>query len=188
MINRDIKWTALFSHTGREIYNISKQLGRFPDKVITNNPPGQPGLCEKIKKRELLHVSNRPSADEYMSFLDNEHIITLHGWMRIVPEIICENFDIVNLHPGLITKYPELKGKDPQKRVAEEETKTYSKIGCVIHKVTPTVDDGEVILERSTRNPNTGEKAVVDTLYEMASGMWVDFFDLYSKGTLDEIL
>ena len=42
-------------------------------------------------------------------------LITLHGYLRIIPENICKQCKhIYNGHPGLINMYPELKGKDPQ--------------------------------------------------------------------------
>ena len=34
------KWTAFFSHTGSEIYNVSKKIGRLPDRIVTNSKPG----------------------------------------------------------------------------------------------------------------------------------------------------
>jgi folate-dependent phosphoribosylglycinamide formyltransferase PurN len=49
-----------------------------------------------------------------------------------------------NGHPGLITKYPELKGKDPQVRAFEGK---YPVAGAVIHKVTAGVDEGRIIME-----------------------------------------
>lgn len=69
-------------------------------------------------------------------------LITLHGYLRILPANICNRYTILNGHPGLITKYPELKGKDPQVRAWEGK---YPLIGSVVHKVTPGVDEGEVI-------------------------------------------
>ena len=73
-----------------------------------------------------------------------EAIITLHGWLRIMPKEVCERFSIFNGHPGLITEYPELKGKDPQIRAFEGK---YPVMGCVIHKVTAGVDEGKILKE-----------------------------------------
>jgi folate-dependent phosphoribosylglycinamide formyltransferase PurN len=50
-------------------------------------------------------------------------IVTLHGWLRVIPAYVCERSRIYNGHPGLITKYPELKGKDPQVRAFIKEGK-----------------------------------------------------------------
>ena len=42
------KWIAFFSHTGNEIYNISKELGRYPDRVITNKSPDDSTINKKL--------------------------------------------------------------------------------------------------------------------------------------------
>ena len=55
---------------------------------------------------------------------------------------------IYNGHPGLITEYPELKGKDPQIRAYEGiKAGKYNTAGAVIHKVVEGVDEGKVVME-----------------------------------------
>ena len=102
-------------------------------------------------------------------------LITLNGWLRIVPASKCSVYNIYNGHPGLITKYPELKGKDPQKR-AWENIASYAKIGSVVHKVAAEVDAGEVIVEKSTRtsriyNLNKTYNALRKTSFDA----WLEF-------------
>ena len=46
------KWIAFFSHTGNEIYNISKELGRYPDRVITNKSPGDSTINKKLARNQ----------------------------------------------------------------------------------------------------------------------------------------
>jgi folate-dependent phosphoribosylglycinamide formyltransferase PurN len=169
-----MKWTALFSHTGTEILNISTRLNRKPDLVITNNQPGGDVNVEFGKIQELLYVNSKPESVDYMSFFDSSDIVTLHGWMRVIPPDICKQFKIYNLHPGLITVYPELRGKDPQSRVINTQT-TYDSIGCVIHEVTEEVDGGRVLMERSVNNHYYSTQRVTEKLHEIATDMWVDF-------------
>lgn len=166
-----MKWVALFSHTGTEIVNISDRLTHWPDKIITNQLPGK--FNRKIKQ-EVFFAENKPSVRSYRNLLDGADLVTLHGWMRIIPPKICEEFNIYNLHPGLITLYPELKGKDPQYRVLNSKH-TYDYVGCVIHKVTPELDAGEVIMETKLRNTFYSDEAIVNALHEAAGDMWVDF-------------
>jgi folate-dependent phosphoribosylglycinamide formyltransferase PurN len=187
-----MKWIALFSHTGTEIVNISNKIGQWPDKIITNKPPGSEDIHEGI--RDVCYTSSKPSALNYSQLLDSDSIITMHGWMRIIPPEICKEFNILNLHPGLISKYPELKGKDPQKRVFENDAlpgggvREYDRVGCVIHKCSPEVDGGCRVMERSTWNCFSGEATLTDALHKMAEDLWVDFFNLYTTGKLDEVL
>ena len=171
------KWIALFSHTGSEIVNISTALDRWPDKIITNKSPDSP-INKKLREVcDLTYTSIKPKVSDYRQLLDGDAIVTMHGWMRIVPEPICNEHDIYNLHPGLITEYPELKGKDPQKKVAESKTKSYNRVGCVIHKAVAEVDAGEVLMERSTTNVYYGEKSLTEQLHKMATDMWVQFLE-----------
>ncbi len=140
-------WIAFFSQTGSEIVDISKALGRKPDLLVTNN------FEEKNKfnpgVRELKVTIQSARHDILMDYFRSQQywhpdttLITLHGYLRILPEDICNKYDILNGHPGLITKFPELKGKDPQLRAWEGK---YPIIGSVVHKVTPGVDEGEVL-------------------------------------------
>ena len=108
-------WIAFFSQTGSEIVNISKALEREPDLIVTNERPDH---LRKINEGiELCYVlPNKPTLADYEGVLSayENPLITLHGWLRIVPEEIASEYEIYNGHPGLITLYPELKGKDPQ--------------------------------------------------------------------------
>lgn len=165
-------WTALFSHTGTEIVKLSRRLGRTPDVIITNKPPGCDDIHEGIQ--ENVYLPNKPNKIDYRGVLQPDSVITLHGWMRIIPPEICEEYEIYNLHPGLITKYPELKGADPQKKVAEAEDGTYEEIGCVIHRVTAGVDEGPILSYNSVRNVFHGESTISCRLHDMATELWLD--------------
>ena len=175
---KDKHWTAFFSHTGSEIVNVANKIGRYPDVVITNKPPGSDAIHEGI--RECVYAPKKPTVQDYRAMLDPDTVVTLHGWMRIVPPAICKEYEMYNLHPGLVTKYPELKGMDPQKRVFDNDyarnggLKEYKTVGCVIHKVIPEVDDGLVLAECEIQNHFSGEKELSCRLHEMATELWVE--------------
>ena len=141
-------WIAFFSQTGTEIVDLAESLGRWPDLIVTNQrPAGLRVINKKLKEADVLvTVSNRPSVSELEEVIGyyKDPIVTLHGWLRVMPPSICEKYTIFNGHPGLITEYPELKGKDPQIRAFEGK---YPVIGCVLHRVTAGVDEGRVIAE-----------------------------------------
>ena len=174
------KWIAFFSHTGNEIYEVSKSIGRFPDRIITNRVPGD-GMINKnlIDRTDMMYVKDRPEVQDYDRVLWDNSVVTLHGWMRVIPKQICKANKIYNLHPGLITKYPELKGADPQRRVFEcNDPDKYKRVGCVIHDVTPEVDAGRVIIERSVNNTFAGTDVLSCYLHRMATQLWIDFINL----------
>lgn len=143
-----LNWIALFSQTGSEIVSISKALNRTPDLIITNNID-QSKYQYHSELESLNSTIQKAKHNDIVTYFANNNpytpectIITLHGYLRIVPPEMCLKYNMLNGHPGFITKYPELKGKDPQVRAWEGK---YPIIGSVVHKVTPGVDEGEVL-------------------------------------------
>ena len=141
-------WVAFFSGSGREIKSLSVK----PDLIITDNKEAKFG-----EYRE----------NNYYRGIKTTDIVTFHGWMHIVPADICMKLDMYNGHPGLITKYPELRGRDPQIRA-----NNHSIIGSVIHKVTSEIDGGEVLYSAQKINDGTD---VVEQLREISLQLWEEF-------------
>lgn len=169
------KWIAFFSQTGSEIVLISEALGRWPDMIISNRRSDNiRTITSELPKDKIYYTSNSPEDYEYYHYLGQvrEPIITLHGWLRIIPEEICNKYEVYNGHPGLITKYPELKGKDPQLRAFEGN---YNTGGCVIHKVTPGVDEGEVLMEREIGIRLLDLNETFRKLHNTSVDMWIEF-------------
>ena len=165
-------WIAFFSQTGAEIADISEDLGRWPDRIITNERPENLRTIDpRIEKQGYFIFSNKPSLEEYAELLTNfpEAIVTLHGWLRIVPPEICERHTIFNGHPGLITRYPELKGKDPQIRAFEG---MYETAGAVIHRVTAGVDEGKILMTEEFNNFNLDLDELFRILRDRSLYMW----------------
>ena len=184
------KWIAFFSKSGSEIAELSDRLGRWPDLIITNRT-NLDGCSVKVIEHgqrfpeRIDYIKNYPSEIDYTnainSFWSTDLFITLHGYMRILPKKICETYEIYNGHPGLITKYPELKGKDPQKKAWLNALKTS---GCVIHKVTQEVDDGEVLAEVEVPIGGTLDDTI-SVLHKNSIDLWEKF--LREKLELKEI-
>ena len=95
------------------------------------------------------------------------------AYSRIIPSEICKEYSIVNLHPGLITKYPILKGKDPQEKAYNLGLKTS---GAVIHEVVAEVDSGKILdsIEISIEGLTLDE--VYENLHKCSSELWIKFF------------
>lgn len=163
--------------SGSEIYNVSRRLNRSPDLIITNRSDLE-GVDVRLLNlidisKQLIMLPNRPTVKEYLTALhqiEDEHaLVTLHGYLRILPEIVCNKFHILNGHPGLITTYPELKGKDPQRRSVN-----YPIIGTVIHQVTAGVDEGPVVANNSDNNTFHNEQRVTARLKQLSEDLWVE--------------
>ena len=169
-------WIAFFSQTGSEIVDIAKSLKKWPDVIVTNERPVHLRTInpEILEQDLLVTTSNKPSAEELLEILAyyNDPIVTLHGWLRIMPANICESFNIFNGHPGLITEYPELKGKDPQIRALEGK---YPIMGCVLHKVTAGVDEGRIIAEERFNAFNITEEDMWKVTRDRSLYLWCQF-------------
>lgn len=173
------RWIALYSHTGEEIRTVSDALHRRPDLVLTTCKKPSPYLSRFNVRYGTAKQINQILRDT----LTPQDIVTLHGYMRIIPEsVIRKNAPIYNGHPGLITRYPELKGKDPQVR-AMVDLDQYEYIGCVLHRVTEDLDGGPIISFKET--PVTEElkdsEQAWSTFRAMSALLWVDFL----KGVLE---
>ena len=167
-------WIAFFSQTGSEIVEVSKLLGRWPDLIITNERPDHLRKIHPALEGKVAFVENKPT-DEELSMILGQYgnpLVTLHGWLRIMPPYICNRFEIYNGHPGLITEYPELKGKDPQQKAFDLGLESS---GCVIHRVTEGVDEGEILRSRkvSIKGLEIGE--LFHILHSISVSLWVDF-------------
>jgi folate-dependent phosphoribosylglycinamide formyltransferase PurN len=174
-----MKWIAFFSQTGSEIVELSKKLNRKPDLIVTNN------FEEKIKFhpgiRELGVTIMSAKHDIIMDYFRNQKvldvskvIISLHGYLRVLPADICEQYEIYNGHPGAIDIYPELKGKDPQEKVWQDNDK-YTIIGSVVHRCTAELDGGDVLKTVHVRNRNYSKDELYSSLKMTSLSAW-DFF------------
>lgn len=179
----DIKWISLFSQTGGEIALVSERIGRFPDVILTNNMEYSGNLPNVIKltaagiRDWLLDDAN----------VEVGSLITAHGYLRIIPESVIEflrdkkDTCIFNGHPALITKYPELVGKDPQKRVyAGIMSGKYDKIGTVIHVMDSGVDTGSIVMGNMADIPpiEITEESVTRALYQLSGDLWTHFIQV----------
>lgn len=173
---------SLFSQTGSEIANLIKAGINF-DQIFFDEK-SKYTINSFINADAVYNIPKNKVKD--VSFLrdcfgdPSTCFITLHGWLNIIPAEICNEYNIFNGHPGLINVYPVLKGKDPQIKAFNSNFPT---IGCVIHKVTPGVDDGEIYMHRSIANNCITQDDMFKTLKNISLNLWIDFFKerVYNK-------
>lgn len=181
-----MRWVAMYSRTGSELVQISMILRRYPDLVLTDTHSCTENL--QILQRfsgGLMQSSNVSDLFKVLESIlrssqaveDEGLIVTLHGFLHIIPSQLCELSDgcIFNGHPGLITEYPELKGLNPQKKAWENK---YPRIGAVLHQVTAEVDSGKIVMEKALDNYNyTTLDAVFEDLHDISVTMWSSFLE-----------
>ena len=171
---------ALFSQTGSEIAALMKN-GFIPDQIFYDQTDKDKINSNIWKCDNTVNIIKGKVKD--VKFLrkcfgnPKTCFITLHGWLNILPKEICEEYEVYNGHPGYIIDYPELKGKDPQARAFLCKER-YKFIGCVLHKVIPEVDEGEIL--RSKRLPNVYEnvEGIVDACARISLSLWIDFLTI----------
>jgi folate-dependent phosphoribosylglycinamide formyltransferase PurN len=176
-------WVTFFSQTGSEIVRLSNTLNCIPDVIILNSSKRlHSGVCTEFldnkKLMERLYITqSTPTIEEYLFLIPEQAVVTLHGWLRIIPKEVCESREIYNLHPANLITHPELAGKDPQRRAFEEY---YATSGNTIHRCTAQVDGGKIHYVSTVDISNcTTEQGVVNTLKDDAAKLWLQFFDEY---------
>lgn len=174
-----MKWVAFFSQTGSEIVTLSKALGRVPDLIVTNNFEDKIQYHPELRKLGVTILS--ANHDRLMDYLRDQKIydpattiITLHGYLRILPGDVCTKYTIFNGHPAPIDLYPELKGKDPQERIWQDKEK-YPIIGSVVHECTAELDAGKIVKAVHLTNRNYTKEQVYDTLKMSSLAAWTFF-------------
>ena len=183
---RYTNWIALFSQTGSEIADLSSALNKAPDFVITNTELNRANPNVHVDYRLNNEEAKTLDILENLDFNIDKTLITLNGWLRIVPPDKCNNYNIYNGHPGLITKYPELRGKDPQQR-AWDNIDNYNEIGSVVHRVVQEVDAGEVTSVEMVSTEDIGSlDATYNALRTTSFDAWYRFLKerLYIKERL----
>jgi folate-dependent phosphoribosylglycinamide formyltransferase PurN len=182
-------WVTFFSQTGSEINNLCKDLKIYPDAIVTNRQNTENINSEllstttfrehKLNRTIWYMLPQKPDLQSYINVLSQfeNPVITLHGYLRIVPKEICEKYEIYNLHPGLIDKYPSLKGFNPQERAFKEG---YKLAGCVLHRVVPEVDAGEIMMSQGISIENKSLNEVYNALHNVAFDLWKSFLTAYN--------
>ena len=186
-----MKWVAFFSQTGSEIVNISKAINRWPDVIVTNKQ-SRFGINDELLSvvestiNRYVALPEFPKEIDYLKVADilgysildekwqDEVLITLHGYLRILPPDFTKSSNIFNGHPGAIHIHPELKGLNPQKKAWKEN---HIRVGCVIHKVIPELDDGPIVEKCLINNNFETFIDFVDALHVASSELWINFLN-----------
>lgn len=174
-----VNWYPLFSQTGSEVVDLCEIHHLKPTMIFTTNVDESKYKWNdniRTTASSIYAASHNDIVDYFMTRVDPENtLITLHGYLRIIPPEMCEKFDIYNGHPAPIRDYPELKGKDPQIRIWQNKEK-YPIIGSVVHKVTAGVDEGEIVGHHSISNVATSEEDLFSQLKFTSLMAWNRFF------------
>lgn len=166
-----MRWIALFSQTGSELGKLAREFDKWPWLTLTNNKNYEQWV-NNISPA-VVSIMDTNAINNYLREIEPA-FITLHGYLRILPDDICERHEIYNGHPALITHYPELKGKDPQERTWDNKEQ-YPIIGSVVHRCTAELDGGEVVKSVSYVNRCSNKEELYNKLKESSFIAWKFF-------------
>lgn len=177
---KQLNWVVYVSQSGGEVFDICRNLDIIPKLLVTNNIKKLRTDVTKYLYTNGCNIKTVPFNPQISDYLQEDilssNIITLHGYLRILPAELINSYSprvIYNGHPGLITYYPELKGKDPQIRAWEGK---YELVGSVIHKVTEGVDEGGVVRFSAVKNVATDLDMMYELLRQTSLDSWIKFF------------
>ena len=139
------KITFLLSGRGSNLLNILetnlKKKLFYSHSIITNNT-----LSQNIKKLIEFYKLNIKIYENisYISpkILEGTELIFSVGYMKTIDRKIIDKYEIINLHPSLL---PSFKGLMTQKRMLINQERYF---GFSIHKVSPLLDNGEVVSKK----------------------------------------
>jgi folate-dependent phosphoribosylglycinamide formyltransferase PurN len=181
MIKVQENWGVLISQTGSEVIAIAKETGFLPSLLITNRLTKiSPDNMRFFGENGVIirTIPFKPTSKDYLfPELLEKKLITLHGFLRIVPPEFFSQYKgrIYNGHPALITRYPELKGFNKQEDIVGNQEK-YPVCGSVIHEVIPELDSGKVIIAASIENTAKTVNEAYSILRNMSLLTWIEFF------------
>lgn len=180
------KWYGLFSHTGKELETLvfSDEVPLQLEAAITNNIYYDCMLADLgVKLYMMPSYKDINWMLKHPQVIEDNSLITLNGYMGIVPPDVLRNLKlrgckVYNIHPAPIQLYPELRGKDPQKRMYEGiQKRKYNYIGVVIHEVDEGVDTGKIVhwvLQMADHVMTKDE--LYERLHELGTQAWESFF------------
>ena len=182
-----VKWYSLCSHTGSETAALQKLLrGEVELEVAITNNSKYEGPLPYIKLISAKYINEwlmEPGNVEPGS------IVTLNGYMRIIPEEVINylhsiNCRLLNIHPAPIQLYPDLRGMDPQERLYEGiQSGKYHYIGVVIHNVDAGVDTGSIVnWSTEFADPNMTKDELYQRLHDIGTKLWLEVFKEVANG------
>lgn len=171
--NKCINIGILASGNGTSITKLLNERKEFVKIIITNKKDA--GIIKKAQQYNIPYfyipqdtylqpsLYNKSYIEYYekiVNILRLYHIelVILAGYMKIVPDILFDEFFTINIHPSLLPKYGGLSDLNVHTKVLSN-SEIFS--GCTLHKVTKHVDGGQILMQKQYK---LNKDETVDTL------------------------
>lgn len=189
-----IRLVVLISGNGSNLQAIIDNIANqnLPAQIVAviSNKADAYGL-ERAKKAGIeQHVlSHKDFSDrqQYDLALKNlidgyqPNLIILAGFMRILSNEFVEHYlhKMMNIHPSLLPKY---KGLNTHQRAIDAGDKEH---GCSVHFVTPTLDDGPVILQAKVKiEDNDTAETLAGRVHEQEHLIYPEAIRLFAENKI----
>jgi phosphoribosylglycinamide formyltransferase-1 len=164
----------------------------YPAQVVAviSNRPDAYGLQRARAadiSTEILEADGFPNRNSYdqalMQLIDTYQpdLVVLAGFMRILSDDFVHHYAgrMLNIHPSLLPKY---KGLNTHQRVLEAGDKQH---GASVHLVTPSLDDGPVILQSSIEVlPEDTAESLAQRIHQIEHQIYPQAIRWFAEGRL----
>lgn len=193
-----LRIAVLVSGRGSNLESILKAVERGQVKgatvsVVVSNRPGARAIevARKHGVRAVAIDDKETTPEDHASKVaqtlaahgvsPGEGLVLLAGYMKILPRSFVEKYSgrIMNIHPSLLPSFP---GKDAQRQALEHGVKVS---GCTVHFVTPEVDAGPIIIQRSVQvREDDDEAALSSRILRQEHRIYPEAVRLFAEGRL----
>ena len=155
---RKIRTAILISGRGSNMRSLveAAQTPDFPAEIVLvlSNRPDASGLefatqmginCACVDHKAFKNRADFDAEMQKILMAQRIELVCLAGFMRLLtPDFVnAWRGHMINIHPALLPAY---KGLHTHERALADNAKQH---GCTVHFVTPEMDEGEIILQRS---------------------------------------
>ena len=184
--NNPINIGVLASGNGTCIEKLLERQSEYVKIIITNKSDAK--VIEKAKKYKIpfffIPQKNLTQTEYYerivnvLRLYDVEFVI-LAGFMKIVSDVLFEEFFTVNIHPSLLPKYGGLMDLAVHQKVIENK-EIFS--GCTLHKVTNDVDKGRILMQKQYKlqDAETGSSLKIN-IQKLEKECILEYVDIYNQ-------
>ena len=154
--------------------------------IITNKATA--GIAQKARDYQIpffyISQKNITTTEFYEKIVNvlriyDVELVILAGYMKIVPDILFNEFDTINIHPSLLPKYAGLMDMNVHKNVIKNGD-IFS--GCTLHQVTQQVDNGRILLQKQYKlQPEETPFILRENIQKLEKQCILDYVNSYNN-------
>ena len=176
----------LASGNGTCIETLLKNGEGFIKIIITNKKDA--GIINKAQIHNIpfFYVSqeNLTNTKYYERIVNifrlyDIELVILAGYMKIVPDILFDEFFTINIHPSLLPKYGNLMDLGVHQQVIDNH-ELFS--GCTLHKVTKDIDKGMILMQKQYKlQKNETIISLKQNIQELEKKCIFEYINIYNN-------